>query len=38
MLGRDDFASILQQNLDEEKATDEKLNPMALRSGDRKAA
>ncbi|MCP3398939.1 MULTISPECIES: ferritin-like domain-containing protein [unclassified Bradyrhizobium] len=38
MLGRDDCASVLQQNLDEEKATDEKLNTMALRSVNRKAA
>ena len=37
MLGRDDCASVLQQNLDEEKATDEKLNTMALRSVNRKA-
>ena len=38
MLDRDDCASVLQQNLDEEKATDEKLNTMALRSVNRKAA
>jgi ferritin-like metal-binding protein YciE len=37
-LGRDDCASVLQQNLDEEKATDEKLNTMALRSVNEKAA
>ena len=30
MLGRSDCASVLQQNLDEEKATDSKLNTMAL--------
>ena len=38
MLGRDDCASVLQQNLEEEKATDEKLNTMALRSVNQKAA
>jgi ferritin-like metal-binding protein YciE len=38
MLGRSDCASVLQQNLDEEKATDSKLNTMALRSVNRKAA
>jgi ferritin-like metal-binding protein YciE len=38
MLGRDDCASVLQRNLDEEKATDEKLNKMALSSVNRKAA
>ena len=38
MLGRSDCASVLQQNLDEEKATDGKLNTMALRSVNRKAA
>ena len=38
MLGRSDCASVLQQNLDEEKATDSKLNAMALRSVNRKAA
>jgi len=37
-LGRDDCASVLQQNLDEEKATDEKLNTLALRSVNEKAA
>lgn len=37
-LGRDDCAVILQQNLDEEKATDKKLNDMALRSVNQKAA
>jgi ferritin-like metal-binding protein YciE len=36
-LGRDDCASELQKNLDEEKATDRKLNEMALRSVNRKA-
>ena len=38
LLGRNDCAALLQQNLDEEKATDEKLNTMALRSVNRKAA
>jgi ferritin-like metal-binding protein YciE len=38
VLGRSDCASVLQQNLDEEKATDSKLNAMALRSVNRKAA
>jgi ferritin-like metal-binding protein YciE len=38
MLGRSNCASVLQQNLDEEKATDSKLNTMALRSVNRKAA
>ena len=38
MLGRSDCASVLQQNLDEEKATDSKLNTMALKSVNRKAA
>ena len=37
-LGRDDCAKVLQQNLDEEKATDSKLNTMALQSVNRKAA
>lgn len=37
-LGRGDCAAILQQNLDEEKATDKKLNDMALRSVNQKAA
>src|SRR5712671_5962540 len=37
-LGRSDCAAVLQQNLDEEKATDSKLNSMALRSVNRKAA
>lgn len=38
MLGRNDCASVLQQSLDEEKATDSKLNAMALRNVNRKAA
>jgi ferritin-like metal-binding protein YciE len=38
MLGRSDCASVLQQNLDEEKATDTKLNALALKSVNRKAA
>ena len=37
-LGRGDCASVLQQNLDEEKATDSKLNTMALNVVNRKAA
>ncbi len=37
-LGRGDCASVLQQNLDEEKATDSKLNTMALEVVNRKAA
>jgi ferritin-like metal-binding protein YciE len=37
-LGRDDCASVLQQNLDEEKATDQKLNSLALKSINQKAA
>ena len=37
-LGRDDCASLLQQSLDEEKATDSKLNTMALRNINRNAA
>jgi ferritin-like metal-binding protein YciE len=37
-LGRDDCAAVLQENLDEEKATDTKLNSMALSSVNRKAA
>lgn len=37
-LGRNDCASLLQQNLDEEKATDTKLNAMALQNVNRKAA
>ena len=38
MLGRSDCATVLQQNLDEEKATDSKLNTLALKSVNRKAA
>lgn len=38
MLGRSDCASVLQQNLDEEKLTNEKLNTMALRNVNKKAA
>jgi ferritin-like metal-binding protein YciE len=38
MLGRSDCASLLQQNLEEEKATDIKLNAMALRKVNQKAA
>ncbi len=37
-LGRDDCASVLQQNLDEEKSTDAKLTAMAESSVNRKAA
>ncbi|PBB65867.1 hypothetical protein CK228_24225 [Mesorhizobium sp. WSM4312] len=37
-LGRNDCASVLEQNLDEEKATDQKLNKMALDSMNQKAA
>lgn len=37
-LGRDDCASVLQQSLDEEKATDEKLNKLALGKINKKAA
>lgn len=37
-LGRNDCASVLQQNLDEEKAADTKLNTIAERSVNRKAA
>ena len=37
-LGRSDCASVLQQNLDEEKATDEKLNALAEKNVNRKAA
>lgn len=37
-LGREDCASVLQQNLDEEKATDSKLTAMAESSVNRKAA
>ncbi|WP_291855230.1 ferritin-like domain-containing protein [Bradyrhizobium sp.] len=38
MLGRTDCASVLQQNLDEEKATDTKLTNMALRQVNQRAA
>ena len=37
-LGRNDCASVLQQNLDEEKATDAKLTAMAESKVNRKAA
>ena len=37
-LGRDDCASVLQQNLDEEKATDKKLTAMAESKVNQKAA
>lgn len=37
-LGRSDCASVLKQNLDEEQATDTKLNQMALSAVNRKAA
>jgi ferritin-like metal-binding protein YciE len=37
-LGRDDCASVLQQNLDEEYATDKKLTAMAESKVNRKAA
>jgi ferritin-like metal-binding protein YciE len=37
-LGRNDCASILQQTLDEEKAADKKLNEIALKDVNRKAA
>jgi ferritin-like metal-binding protein YciE len=37
-LGRDDCASVLQENLDEEKATDKKLNDMAVNSVNQRAA
>jgi ferritin-like metal-binding protein YciE len=37
-LGRDDCASVLQQNLDEEKATDQKLTAMAESKVNQKAA
>jgi ferritin-like metal-binding protein YciE len=38
MLGRNDCASVLQQNLEEEKLTDSKLTTMAQRNVNRKAA
>jgi ferritin-like metal-binding protein YciE len=37
-LGRSDCASVLQQNLDEEKAADQKLNALAESNVNRKAA
>ena len=37
-LGRSDCASVLQQNLDEEKAADQKLNKLAESNVNRKAA
>jgi ferritin-like metal-binding protein YciE len=37
-LGRDDCASVLQENLDEEKATDKKLSDMAVSSVNQRAA
>jgi ferritin-like metal-binding protein YciE len=37
-LGRNDCASVLQQNLDEEKAADQKLNKLAESNVNRKAA
>jgi ferritin-like metal-binding protein YciE len=37
-LGRSDAVPLLQQNLDEEKATDKKLTTMAERNVNRKAA
>jgi ferritin-like metal-binding protein YciE len=37
-LGREDCASVLQQNLDEEKATDKKLTAIAESRVNRKAA
>jgi ferritin-like metal-binding protein YciE len=37
-LGRDDCASILQQNLEEEQATDTKLNKLATSAVNRRAA
>lgn len=37
-LGRDDCAAVLQQNLDEEQATDTKLNKLATSAINRKAA
>jgi ferritin-like metal-binding protein YciE len=38
MLGRGDCAAVLQQNLDEEKLTNDKLNTMALRNVNKRAA
>jgi ferritin-like metal-binding protein YciE len=37
-LGRNDCASVLQKNLDEEKAANKKLNDIAERTVNRKAA
>ena len=37
-LGREDCAAVLQQNLDEEKATDQKLTAIAESKVNRKAA
>ncbi|PAY06785.1 hypothetical protein CK489_28465 [Bradyrhizobium sp. UFLA03-84] len=37
-LGRDDCASVLQETLDEEKATDKKLNDLAVSSVNQRAA
>lgn len=37
-LGREDCASVLQENLDEEKATDKKLSDMAVNSVNQRAA
>ena len=37
-LGRNDCANLLQQNLDEEKATDKKLTSLAESAVNRKAA
>ena len=36
--GRGDCASVLQQNLDEEKLTNDKLNTLALRNVNKNAA
>jgi ferritin-like metal-binding protein YciE len=38
LLGRNDCASLLQQTLDEEKAADKKLNEIAMKDVNRKAA
>jgi ferritin-like metal-binding protein YciE len=38
LLGRNDCASLLQETLDEEKAADKKLNEIALKDVNRKAA
>ncbi|MGY3443683.1 MULTISPECIES: YciE/YciF ferroxidase family protein [unclassified Bradyrhizobium] len=37
-LGREDYASILQETLDEEKATDKRLNDLAVSSVNQRAA